>query len=199
MADERPASMSVLALFWPQPVLASLTDPLEAARGPAEPPSVERLLEWARSRVETLIGPAGGTSSTASAVWHWFAPMRAERGRALASALLEAPRSTLVEALAGASPEHTPGDAPRALDAPCGAIATGARRLDTRFGTAGRPARNQRAARCRGAGEHRVASAQPAAANGRPRDRVGAVACGGDPRVWPAESVRPSRCNGAPR
>ena len=117
MADERPASMSVLALFWPQPVLASLTDPLEAARGPAEPPSVERLLEWARSRVETLIGPAGGTSSTASAVWHWFAPMRAERGRALASALLEAPRSTLVEALAGASPEHTPGDAPRALDA----------------------------------------------------------------------------------
>ena len=67
VVDERPASMSVLALFWPQPALASRTDPLDAARDHAVPPNVERLLEWARGRVEPLVGPAGGTSSTTSA------------------------------------------------------------------------------------------------------------------------------------
>ena len=81
MADERPASMSALALFWPQPVLASCTDPMDAARDYAELPTVERLLEWARGRAEAVvIGPNGSASSTASAVWHWFAPMHAQRG-----------------------------------------------------------------------------------------------------------------------
>ena len=117
MADERPASMSVLALFCPQPELASRTDPLDAARDHAESPSVEHVLEWAHGGVEAVVGPTGGTSSTASAVWHWFAPVRAERDGALASALLHAHRSTLAEALAGASPEHTPEDVPRAMDA----------------------------------------------------------------------------------
>ena len=79
--DERPASMSVLALFWPQPALASRTDPLDAAREEPDPPSVERLLEWARGRVGALVGRAGETSSTASAAWYWFAPVRAEQGR----------------------------------------------------------------------------------------------------------------------
>ncbi len=117
MADERPASMSALALFWPQPALASCTDPLDAARDQAESLSVERLLEWARGRAEAVVGPNGGASSTASAVWHWFAPVHAERDGALASALLGTHRSTLTEALAGASAEHTAEDVPRALDA----------------------------------------------------------------------------------
>ena len=52
MVDERPASMSVLALFWPQPALASLTDPLEAARESTEPPSAEDVIEWASHSVE---------------------------------------------------------------------------------------------------------------------------------------------------
>ena len=117
MADERPASMSVLALFWPQPALASRTDPLDAARDHAESPSVERVLEWAHDRVEAVVGQTGATSSTASAVWYWFAPVPAERGGALASALLGAHRSTLAEALSGASPEHTAEEVPRALDA----------------------------------------------------------------------------------
>ena len=116
MDDERPASMSALALFWPQPVLASCTDPLDATREHAEPPSVERLLGWAQGRVKAVVGPAGRTGSTASAVWHWFAPVHAERDGSLASALLGAHRSTLTEALAGASPEHTAEDVPRALD-----------------------------------------------------------------------------------
>ena len=117
MADERPASMSALALFWPQPVLASRTDPLDAARDHAESSSVERLIEWAEGRTKAVVGPAGRTGSTASAVWHWFAPVHADRDGALASALLRAHRSTLTEALAGASAEHTAEDVPRALDA----------------------------------------------------------------------------------
>ena len=121
MVDERPASMSVLALFWPQPELASRTDALDAARDHTEPPSVERLLEWARGRVEALVGPAGETSSTASAAWYWFAPVRAERGGALASALLAEPSSTQAGALAGVSPEHAP-DVPRALDPHVGQV-----------------------------------------------------------------------------
>ena len=117
IVDERPASMSALALFWPQPALAQVTDPLDAARGHTESPSVERLLEWARNRVERLVGPAGDTSSTMSAAWHWFAPVSTDRGSALASALLTERRSTLVEAMVGASPEGGPDDVPRALDA----------------------------------------------------------------------------------
>ena len=117
MVDERPASMSALALFWPQPRLAERTDQLDAARDHGEPPSVERLLEWARGRVEPLVGPAGETSAAASAAWHWFAPMRIEWGTALASALLETRRNTLVEAMVGTSPEEGRVDVPRALDA----------------------------------------------------------------------------------
>ena len=116
MTDGRPASMSVLALFWPQPALASLTDPLDAARDHPDSPTVDRLLEWSQSRVESLIGPDGNTNSTSS-VWYWFAPVGAERGSALASALVQAQRRTVVEALAGGSLDHEAADAPRGLDA----------------------------------------------------------------------------------
>ena len=110
MVDGRQAAMSTLALFWPQPTLAARTDPLDAARDHAESPSVERLLEWAYDRVEALVGPNGRTSSTASAVWHWFAPVQAERGSAIASALLAEWPRTLADALRGASPDHWPDE-----------------------------------------------------------------------------------------
>ena len=117
MTDERPASMSALALFWPQPTLAGQTDPLDAARDPEEPPDVERLIDWARERVEPVVGPAGGSSAPASAAWHWYAPMRADRDSALASALVEAPRRTFAEALARPVAEQARVDVPRALEA----------------------------------------------------------------------------------
>ncbi len=117
MTDERPASMSALALFWPQPTLAGQTDPLDAARHHDEPQDVERLMEWARERVEQVVGPAGGSSAPASAAWHWYAPMRADRDSALASALVEAPRRAFAEALARPVAEQARGDVPRALDA----------------------------------------------------------------------------------
>ena len=110
--------MSALALFWPQPELASRTDPLTAAYDYPEPLSVDRLLEWARGRVEPLVARDGVTSSTASAVWHWFAPVVAERGSALASELLRVARSTLAEAMVGpTTPEDGQVGVPRALDA----------------------------------------------------------------------------------
>ena len=93
--------MSALALFLPEPVLASVTDPLDAAGDHPDPLTVNRLLEWAQGRVEALIGPDGSTNSTSSAVWYWFAPVGAERGSALASALVEVQRRTVVEALTG--------------------------------------------------------------------------------------------------
>ncbi len=92
-------------------------DPLDAARDHDQPPDVERLIEWARERVETVVGPAGATSAPASAAWHWYAPLRADRGGALASALLEVPRRTLAETLARPVAEQATVDVPRALDA----------------------------------------------------------------------------------
>ena len=117
MTDERPASMSALALFWPQPALADQTDPLDATRDHDQPPDVERLMEWARERVEPVVGPAGESSAPASAAWHWFAPIRADRGTALASQLLEAPRGVVTEALAGPATDQSSVGLPRALDA----------------------------------------------------------------------------------
>ena len=117
MTEDRPASMSALALFWPQPALADQTDPLDAARDHDEPPDVEQLMEWARERVEAVVGPAGASSAPASAAWHWYAPLEADRRGALASELLAAPRRTLAEALARPAAEQATVDVPRALDA----------------------------------------------------------------------------------
>ena len=101
MTEGRPASMSTLALFWPQPELASHTDPLIAARIQQEPLSVDQLLGWARGRVESLVGNDGSATSTASAAWYWFAPVLAERGGELATALLRQGSHRLAEAMTG--------------------------------------------------------------------------------------------------
>ncbi len=117
IVDDRPASMSALALFWPQPELALRTDPLDAAGEHDSAPRVEHLLEWARRRVEPLVGQDGAVTSTASAVWYWFAPARAEQGTALALALRRESSRTIAEEMAGASSGHSPANVPRALDA----------------------------------------------------------------------------------
>ena len=113
--DGRPASMSTLALFWPQPELASRTDPLTAAQDYPDPPSVDSLLGWARGRLESLVGQGGSASSTASAAWYWFAPVLAERGGELASDLLRQTSDRLAEAMTGPAPDHGQIDVPRAL------------------------------------------------------------------------------------
>lgn len=118
MTTGRPSSMSALALFWPQPALASLTDPLDAARehrDDAELPGVDRLFEWAQGRVENLVGRNGSTRSTISAPWYWFAPIRAERNSRLTTDLLNEQRSMVVDALAGIAENDDAGDGHRAL------------------------------------------------------------------------------------
>ena len=119
-AGDRPSSMSALALFWPQPTLASQTDPLDAARehhGDPELPGVDRLLEWAQGRVDNLVGPNGNSRSTASAPWYWFASARGERNSDLASELVNAPQDSMVDALTGVSEDHETDDGHRALNA----------------------------------------------------------------------------------
>ena len=123
MTNNRPASMSALALFWPQPTLASQTDPLDSAREHSdepELPSVDRLLRWAQDRVENLVGPQSDSRSTTSAPWYWFASVRGDAGGDLASQLATAPKRDVVDALAGISEEHDPDDGHRALDAHVG-------------------------------------------------------------------------------
>ena len=113
LTNGRPSSMTALALFWPQPTLASQTDPLDAARehrDSPEPPSINRVVEWAQGRMENLVGPNGNTRATTSAQWYWFAPVRCERDSALTLELVNARRSTLVDALAGTSEGHDTED-----------------------------------------------------------------------------------------
>ena len=119
-AGNRPSSMSALALFWPQPTLASQTDPLDGARENRNDPellNVDRLIEWAQRRVENLVGQNGVSRSTTSAAWYWSASMPAEKNSALASELIGAPRSVVVDALAGISEDHEGNDGHRALNA----------------------------------------------------------------------------------
>ena len=123
ITNSRPSSMSALALFWPQPTLASQADPLDAAREhrhDPELPSANRLIEWAQERVENLVGPNGDTRSTTSAPWYWFASVHGERNSALASELAGAPRSVVVDTLAGISEDHDADGGHRALDAHVG-------------------------------------------------------------------------------
>ena len=118
MTNGRPSSMSALALFWPQPTLASGTDPLDAAREhryDAELPSVDRLIKWAQSRVEHLAGPNGGARSTVSAPWYWFAPALTESNSPLANGLVNSQRSLVVDALAGIAEDDDAGDGHRSL------------------------------------------------------------------------------------
>ncbi|MCE2502042.1 MAG: helicase [Dehalococcoidia bacterium] len=119
----RASSMSALALFWPHPTLAVLTDPLDAARQHRDDPDlpgVDRLIEWAQGQAANLVGPNGDNRSTTSAPWYWFASVLGERNSTLASELAAVPRSAVVDALAGIS-EGRDADRDRsALDAHVG-------------------------------------------------------------------------------
>ena len=201
MTNNRPSSMSALALFWPQPTLASRTDPLDAARehlSDPELPSVDRLLEWAQERVENLVGPNGSNRSTASAPWYWFASVRGERNSAHASELAGAPRGAVVDALAGISEDPEAGDVHRALDAHVGHMLSA---LDDWAPDTERPADLQETTALLGLGrswQHRVEGVEPIEARGRSGNRAWQVAGCRDPRIRSAHSVCPARGSVAP-
>jgi hypothetical protein len=98
----RPASMSSLALFWPTPTLAEVTDPLDAARSaPDRLPGIQELLAWARTRTASIIGPQGSSRTSASTAWHWAAPLLADATTPVGRALAGTDVTATVEALTG--------------------------------------------------------------------------------------------------
>lgn len=58
VADERAASMTTLALFWPHPALAEIGDPVEAARAASKAVSAQRLGDVIRERLPAGEGEA---------------------------------------------------------------------------------------------------------------------------------------------
>lgn len=76
MADGRPNNMPSLALFWPQPELAKLTDPLIAARGTGTTlHPVDRIMAWATERVRTRIARTA-TGDAAGLAQPWRTALR---------------------------------------------------------------------------------------------------------------------------
>jgi hypothetical protein len=73
LEEGRPTSMTTLLLFWPNPALASVTDPMDAARtAPDHVIDVEVLEDWARSRILSSLGEDGHESgSSSSTAWFW--------------------------------------------------------------------------------------------------------------------------------
>ena len=200
MAEGRPAAMSTLALFWPQPMLAARTDPLDAARDHDEPPTVT-----ASARVGVRPRRISGRCERR----HQFnrkrclALVRAGEGRAGQRACIRAHRAAArrpcrraAGSFARSRVRGRAGRSPRRARQP---HAKGSRGLDAGVGTAVGPGNDQWASRLGSAGEHRVARTQAAEADGRPRDGAGPLARGGDPGVGLAESFRAAQRDAAPR
>jgi len=76
LEEGRPAGMTALALFVPNPRLAALTDPLDfARRSPERIPTADEVLEMAQAHVTPQIGDARPASSALSRnTWLWAAP-----------------------------------------------------------------------------------------------------------------------------
>lgn len=51
---------------------------MNRTRDDTEPPSVDRLIELVQKLVENPVGTIGGSLSTTSAKWYWFAFVRGE-------------------------------------------------------------------------------------------------------------------------
>ncbi len=102
VTDDRPAAMTTLALFWPNPALARLTDPLAAAQDhPTQPRSPEDVVDEARRALAPLVGADGTARGTVADAWYWLAAFRL-RG-AVPEALVDDPHH-LTLSLAGELP-----------------------------------------------------------------------------------------------
>ena len=83
MADNRVASMPVLALLYPSLTLAQEGDPLEIARtlGRELPVSRDDLVELVQGRMRVLLGdlPQGSRPGASDPRWYWAAPFLLDR------------------------------------------------------------------------------------------------------------------------
>lgn len=120
LTDGRAAAMTTLGLFWPMPLLASLTDPRDAARdlggSAATVPEVER---WAQARIAKVLGTSGSGTTTQSTAWYWSGPMASGVGKELAEILAVDDGTELRDVLTGSIEEDgdSEDDTPRALAA----------------------------------------------------------------------------------
>ena len=72
----RPAAMSTLVLFWPNPTLAERTDPLDEVRGTAGPIQESKAIEHITEGLIDAIGADGTSTSSAADAWHWRSAFR---------------------------------------------------------------------------------------------------------------------------
>ena len=83
VADNRAASMPVLALLYPSLTLAREGDPLEIARmlGGELPVNRDALMELVRDRMRVLLGdlPQGSRPGASDPRWYWAAPFLLDR------------------------------------------------------------------------------------------------------------------------
>ncbi len=100
--DGDPASMMTLALFWPSPGLAEVTDPLDIARKHTSfEANVDELMEYTESKVRVRFGSDGVGTSSASTAWYWGAPFDWDGQSRIRTALAERPYAEMREALLG--------------------------------------------------------------------------------------------------
>jgi hypothetical protein len=73
LEEGRPTTMTTLLLFWPNPALANVTDPIDAARtAPNHVIDVGTLENWAEDRIQKYLGEDGNESGgSASTAWFW--------------------------------------------------------------------------------------------------------------------------------
>jgi len=116
--DGRPSTMTTLALFWPSPALAELTDPLDFARdNPDRLTPADELQAAATERLATRFGPNGNALSSASTTWYWSTAIGADDESAAGAGLAAAGLQQISEALLGQADdgEDLDLDTPRSL------------------------------------------------------------------------------------
>ena len=102
MREGRPSTMTTLALFWPSPALADLTDPLAFARNnPDELISIGGFHEAVVERLANRFGQNGDALSSASTTWYWSTAIGADADTTTGADLAAASLQEVSEALLG--------------------------------------------------------------------------------------------------
>lgn len=109
LKEGRPSAMTTLALFWPSPTLAAITDPLDAAKAtPTQKPSDGNLEAWGAARIRAHFGDDGEGIGTASTSWYWSAAIGADASTPLGEILTTVGLEELTDSLLG-QPDESEG------------------------------------------------------------------------------------------
>jgi len=108
ITEGRASSMTALGLFWPLPLLASMTDPRHALRDAGPEVSADAVTSWAAGRVSSILGNPGEGRSSQSTSWYWAGPLAQMSGE-VAGGLMTAAEAELVEVLTGEADDNDGG------------------------------------------------------------------------------------------